>query len=86
VREGWLNQRTTYPFLGFKVYPCHRRLCKKNSMAFRRRLRNYSYLYQIGKKKLADITPSVQGWIAHAVHGDTYRLRRQLFSEIRFKR
>jgi hypothetical protein len=55
-------------------------------MAFRRRLRNYSYLYQIGEKKLADITPSVQGWLAHASHGDTYRLRRQLFSEIRFKR
>jgi len=74
------------PFLGFRVYPNHRRLCKRNSMAFRRRLRHYSYLYRIGEKELADITPSVQGWLAHAFHGDTYRLRRQLFSEIRFKR
>ncbi|MCI0528474.1 MAG: RNA-directed DNA polymerase, partial [Nitrospira sp.] len=74
------------PFLGYKVYPYHRKLCKKNSMIFRGRLRKYRDQYRAGKKEFEDISRSVRCWVAHASHANTYRLRETIFSEVDFYR
>ncbi len=76
--------RLGVPYLGYKVFPYHRRLCKNNSMEFRRKLRRYRRQYHVGEKGFADISRSVQCWIAHASHADTYRLRDSIFSEVDF--
>ena len=66
------------PFLGFRVYPTHRLLKRRNALAFQRRLRSWSRAMARGDMKLDDIHPRVRGWIAHARHGDTSGLRRAL--------
>lgn len=69
------------PFLGFRIYPTHRRLKRRNGVAFARRLRR---LYQaVAKKELAlrDLHTHVRGWVAHARHGDTWRLRYSLLKQ-----
>ncbi len=71
---------TGIPFLGFRVYPDHRRLKRRNGVAFVRRLRGWRRQVARGKLTLADLTPRIQGWIAHAAHGDTWRLRRVLLT------
>jgi len=69
------------PFLGFRVYPSHRRLKRANGVAFARRLhRHYAALAQ-GELTYEDLDRRIQGWVAHAVHGDTYGLRRSLLSK-----
>ena len=71
---------TGIPFLGFRSYPQHRRLKRRNGIAFARRLRR-AYAAKVGGD-LDDeaLRRIVQGWVAHAKHGDTYGLRKALLS------
>jgi RNA-directed DNA polymerase len=69
------------PFLGFVTYPIHRLLKRRNGIAFARRFRAQLRQLSGGALDYADVAASVQGWLAHAAHGDTYGLRRALVSE-----
>lgn len=73
-------------FLGYRVFPNHRLLRKDNSMRFTRKLKNMSRLYKAEILDWADINPSVQSWLGHASHADTYGLRRDIFGRIIFYR
>lgn len=64
------------PFLGFIVFPDHRRLKRRRGLVYRRRLRR---LVQSAPQALIDA--SVRGWINHARYGDTYGLRRAVLDE-----
>ncbi|MDQ3006854.1 MAG: RNA-directed DNA polymerase [Chloroflexota bacterium] len=64
------------PFLGFQIFPEHRRLKPRKGYAFRRKL---SYLMEIAPHE--KIKASIQGWINHVRYADTYGLRRSLLNE-----
>ncbi len=69
---------TGIPFLGFRIYPTHRRLKKRRGIAFQRRFRNlYSQwlAHEIDRSRLDD---SARSWSAHASWGDTFGLRRSV--------
>jgi retron-type reverse transcriptase len=71
-------------FVGYRIFPDHRRLRKDNVHAFARRLRGMRDAYHRGEMTLDEVQQSVQSWVAHAAHADTYRLRERLFSEVVF--
>ncbi|MBI3536641.1 MAG: RNA-dependent DNA polymerase [Chloroflexi bacterium] len=73
---------TGIPFLGFRIYPTHRRLKRDNIRDFVRRFRQQCRALERGEILLADVTHSTQSWIAHAQHGDTYHLRVRLFRSL----
>jgi len=66
------------PFLGFRVFPTHRRLAKDNVSRFRRRLRGMEEAYAAGRISPAEIRQRLMSWAGHAKNGDTYRLRCRL--------
>jgi len=66
------------PFLGFHVFPDHRRLRRDNGVYFQRRLKRLLQDYAAGDLPRAALDASVQGWIAHAAHGDTWGLRQSI--------
>jgi retron-type reverse transcriptase len=66
------------PFLGFRIFPHHRKLKRRNGVAFTRRLRRAEKMLSRGELEVTDLTPRVQGWVAHAAHGDTWGLRKSL--------
>jgi RNA-directed DNA polymerase len=68
-------------FCGFRLYPTHRRLRRSSLRRFVHRLRRQRTAYQQGELTLDELTTSVRSWIAHAAHGDTWRLRRRLFAD-----
>jgi len=70
------------PFLGFRVYPTHRRLKRANGAAFARRLRCWRAALARGEMTYEELDRRVQGWVAHAAHGNTYRLRRSILSRL----
>ena len=84
----WLHDResTVYPvsngipFLGFRIYPDRRRLKRRNGVAFARRFRALRAALAAGEIAQEQLFQSVQGWLAHAAHGDTQGLRRALVS------
>ena len=71
---------TGIPFLGFRLYPDHRLLKRRNGVAFARRLRMLRREAAAGQIPLSDVTTRVQGWVAHAAHADTWGLRRALLT------
>ena len=81
-----VNNSTVYPvkngvpFLGFRLYPTHRRLKRANGVNFQRRFARLRRQYQRGEISLEDMDNAIQGWVAHVAHGQTYGLRCSLLS------
>lgn len=73
--------QTGIPFLGWRVYPDHRRLKRRNGIAFQRRFARMRKEYGDGRISLDQMSASVNGWIAHVSHGDTWGLRRALLCQ-----
>ena len=73
-------------FLGYQVFPTHRRLRPSSVRRARRRLRGLREDYDSGKISWADVNHSVQSWLGHVKHADTYGLRRAIFSQTVFRR
>jgi RNA-directed DNA polymerase len=71
---------TGVPFLGFRIYPDHRRLKPANGRAYSQRLKVLLVQYATGEIDLEHLTASVQGWANHTRYGDTWGLRRTLLT------
>ena len=69
---------TGIPFLGFRVYPSHRRVKRRKVIHFRRKLRRLLAAYSQGKLELDKVDASIQGWINHVRYGDTWGLRQSV--------
>ncbi len=70
------------PFLGFTVFPDHRRLKRANGYAFQRRLKKLVTAYRAGEIKLEQLQTHLRGWLNHASHGDTWGLRRAVLTTV----
>jgi retron-type reverse transcriptase len=70
------------PFLGFIVYPDHRRLKSRKVVAYRRHLKRLLTEYGVGQRELDSVVASLLGWIEHARHGDTWGLRRAVLAPV----
>jgi hypothetical protein len=68
-------------FLGFRIFPTHRRLKRTKAITFRRRLKGLLKAYAAREIELDRVNASTQGWINHVRYGDTYGLRRALFAQ-----
>ncbi len=66
-------------FLGFRILPHKIRIRNGNIRRGRSRLKMLKFNYKNGKIASKQYHQSVQSWIAHLNHGDTWRLQRQLF-------
>jgi RNA-directed DNA polymerase len=71
------------PFLGFIVFPTHRRLKRRKGILFRRRFKQRIKAFQRGDITFEQLDASVQGWVNHAQYGDTWGLRRALLGNVR---
>jgi len=64
------------PFLGFRIFPNHRRLKQRKGFAYRRKLR---HLIEYGGREAA--RASIEGWINHVRYADTFHLRQSILKE-----
>jgi hypothetical protein len=69
------------PFLGFVVYPEHRRLKRRKGIHYRKRFRHMANCYAAGQIELEQLTASVRGWANHARYGNTVGLRKAILSQ-----
>lgn len=70
------------PFLGFTVYPDHRRLKRSKGITYRRLLKTLWSRFQAGEITREQGRASVVAWLGHIRHGDTWGLRRRMFKEV----
>jgi retron-type reverse transcriptase len=71
-------------FLGYRVFPARRRVRRVAVRRFTRRLRRLRRAYRAGEIGIEHVRQSVQSWIAHVSHAQSYRLRRAVLGEMRF--
>ncbi|MBL8485307.1 MAG: hypothetical protein JNJ60_24130 [Rhodocyclaceae bacterium] len=74
------------PWLGFVVYPDHRRVKARKVRAATRSLGARLAEYQAGHMSFAEFDASVQGWINHVRYADSWGLRRHVLARLRFRR
>lgn len=70
------------PFLGFLVFPDHRRIRSPRVWKFSRGLREKIQAYRAGNMPIDQLHRSVQGWVEHVRHGDSWGLRRAVLSKV----
>jgi RNA-directed DNA polymerase len=71
-----------FPFLGFVVYPTHRRVKSRKAVAYRRRLRGLACGLVAGEETREAVVASLIGWINHVRYGDTWGLRRSVVASL----
>jgi len=73
-------------FLGFRILPDRIRVRTENLRRARHRLRQMQVVYAAHQMTRQAVTASLQSWIAHLAHGDTWRLRERIFADLVFCR
>jgi len=73
-------------FLGYHLWPTHRRLRKASISRIAKTLKRLQKEYSTGKIGLKDIRQSLISWIAHASHCQSYGLRDKLLNAFIFAR
>ena len=68
------------PLLGFRVFYHHRLLRNKATRRIRARIMEWGELYNLGIIERDKTLDRLLGWMAYAVNGNTYHLRKQLMS------
>jgi RNA-directed DNA polymerase len=70
-------------FLGFRIFYHHKLLKKKSINRLRQRICNLIALYNEGETEKKEIMQRFEGWKAHAMHADTFRMRRRLEKKLK---
>ena len=70
------------PWLGFVVFPTHRLVKARKVRCPDRRLRARLAAYHAGEISFAELHASIQGWIAHVAHADSWGLRRHVLDSL----
>lgn len=73
-------------FLGYRIFPTHRLLVRQNVVRMQRRLRKLQEGYAGGMYDREAVRRRLVGWIGHARHANTFRLRERMFRETSFVR
>ncbi len=73
-------------FLGFRILPHCIRVRSENLRRAKRRLKQMQIDYTQGKINSDHVAQSMQSWFAHLEHGDTWRLRQQIFTSLAWSR
>lgn len=83
------NQAQVYPvdkgipFLGFRIYPDHRRLKRRNAVNYRRKFKYLGRTAQGHPEYWPALQASIQGWVNHVRYADTWGLRRSILGAVR---
>ena len=72
------------PWLGFVVFPTHRRVKALKVVEASRRLGDRYAAWQAGAISFAEFDASVQGWINHVRYADSWGLRRHVLDPFVF--
>ncbi|MCC6499703.1 MAG: group II intron reverse transcriptase domain-containing protein [Anaerolineales bacterium] len=85
IHEESAHARPTWKgitFLGFIVFPEHRRLKPSKGYAFGRRWRHLYFMRQAGTMTPEKLKVHAVAWANHAQYGDTWNLRRKILNSV----
>jgi len=68
------------------IFPEHRRIKRENLLRYKRRLRMYQNLDKQGLIEWSKVHQSIQSWIGHVQHVNSWRLRNLVLKDMVFQR
>ncbi|WP_245809820.1 RNA-directed DNA polymerase [Cohnella massiliensis] len=77
---------TGIEFCGFRIWATHRKMRKGTLKKMKARLKYIEKLYAMGEVEFDEVNATVQSYIGYLSHGNTYNLRKHVFSRLSFKR
>jgi hypothetical protein len=69
-------------FLGFRLFFYHKIISKKNLRRFKKNLFEILNIYHKEKNNYDELYDFLEGWISYSMHGDTYKLRKNILKKI----
>lgn len=81
-----LPTRAGIPWLGFLVYPTHRRVKARQVVNATRRLSARLADYHAARIGFAELDSVVQGWVNHARYADSWGLRRHVLGGLELRK
>ena len=66
--------------IGYRIFPTHKLLRKDNSMRFRRKFKMMMQWFTNRKLTFGKLNASVQSWLGHAKHADSFGLRKSILA------
>lgn len=93
IKSQLFETRQGANFVGFRILPiaatdpptAQIRITTSSLKRSRRRLRRLQRTYHQGQLPLTSVIRSIQSWIAHLNHGDTYHLRARILGDLTFQ-
>ena len=82
VKTQQFETRHGANFLGFRILPDRVRVRTENLRRGRRRLRQLTREYHEGRICQHTFENSLQSWLAHLDHGDTWHLQQKIFADL----
>lgn len=86
-----LNQKSRYypaaqglNFCGYRIWPTHRLLRKSSKTKIKRKIRKWNKIWLRGDLDFGIVMPSLQSWLAHANHCNTYKLKCKVLNSAEF--
>lgn len=73
-------------FLGYRMFPDHRLLDKGNVLRMRRKMKKLSDGFRDGEIAFSTVHQSIQSWVGHAAHADTWKIRGKVLGSVVFQR
>lgn len=67
-------------FLGYRIWPTHKLLRKSSVKRMRRKIKKFKNVYKKCDNTII-INQCIQSWLGHAMHANTYKLRKKLFND-----
>ena len=86
IKSQLFETKAGATFLGFRILPNRIRVRNSNLKRGRRRLKRLQTDYNKGRISWLDVKRSLTSWMAHLDHGDTWQLRKKIFSSLVFTR
>lgn len=73
-------------FLGYRIWPSHRKLRPDSVRRMKKRLKRLQASYAENKVTLAGVNARIQSWLGHARHADSFGLRSKLMGKTVFRK
>lgn len=72
-------------FLGYRIWPTHRKIRKDSAARMRKKMKRMSRQYQAGNISLDQVDRVVMSWLGHARHAQSYKLRSRIITGVAFR-
>lgn len=71
-------------FCGFRIWPTHRLLRTNSKKKIKRKVKKWNKLWEENKLDYSIVLPSLQSWLGHAKHCNSYHITQKVLNSAKF--